>query len=175
MDEEDDMDIAAAMGFSSFGGTKKRKYDQAGSPKAPTEADASGANTTELGVRMKKINNNELELDDVDEIMEIAAASSPSKHEAKDSSKPAAATGLADFLARAQTLPDKPPAAQGIQSAYTNARQSGANEMVSFGGPSVSKAELHALLFGVKNEHGDNVYFKPDFVEDPWAKLTRGK
>jgi hypothetical protein len=175
MDEDDDMDVATAMGFSSFGGTKKRKYDQTGSPKAPTEADASGANTTELGVRTKKVNNDELELDDVDVDMDTATAPSTSNHQANNTKKPAAAAGLADFLARAQTLPDKPPAAQGAQSAYTSARQSGADEMVSFGGPSISKAELNALLFGVKNEHGDNAYFKPDFVHDPWEKLTRGK
>lgn len=52
MDEEENIDIAAAMGFGSFGGTKKRKYDQASSPKS--KADASGANSTKLGVRTKK-------------------------------------------------------------------------------------------------------------------------
>lgn len=175
MDEEDDMDIAAAMGFSSFGGTKKRKYDQTGSPKAPTEADASGANTTELGVRTKKSANEELESGDADATMATTAASTSSTHQAKNTKKPAAATGLADFLARAQTLPDQSPAAQGAQSAYTHAWQSDANEMVSFGGPSISKAELNALRFGVKNEHGDNAYFLPNFVEDPWEKLNRGK
>jgi hypothetical protein len=175
MDEEDDMDIAAAMGFSSFGGTKKRKYDQTGSPKAPTEADASGANTTELGVRTNKNNNEELELDNEDVDMETATAPSVSTHQAKNMKKPPAATGLADFLARAQTLPDKPPATQGVQSAHTDARRSGADEMVSFGGPSISKAELNALRFGVKTDHGDNAYFLPDFVGDPWEKLTSGK
>jgi hypothetical protein len=175
MDGEDDMDIAAAMGFSSFGGTKKRKYDQTGSPKAPTEADASGANTTELGVRTKKINNDELDLDDVDIDMDTATAPSASKHQAKNTKKPEAAAGLADFLARAQTLHDKPPTTQGAHSASKDARQSGADDMVSFGGPSISKAELNALLFGVKNGHGDNAYFKSDFVHDPWEKMTHGK
>ena len=51
MDSEEDEDIAAAMGFSSFGGTRKRKFDQTNSPKA--KPDASGANSTRLGVRPK--------------------------------------------------------------------------------------------------------------------------
>jgi hypothetical protein len=47
--------------------------------------------------------------------------------------------------------------------------------MVSFGGPPVSKAELNALRFGVKNENGDTIYFLPNFVENPWEKLKSGK
>lgn len=34
-------------------------------------------------------------------------------------------------------------------------------------------AELNALRQGIRNETGDLVFFKPSFVEDPWAGLTK--
>src|SRR5688500_2928203 len=110
MDEED-VDIAAAMGFSSFGATKKRKFDQtARSPKG--RADASGANSTELGVRPKRTEN----------IIQTGPQPSaqPQAH-----SQPA--SGLADFLARGQSLPDRPESAP--QSEVGN--DSAHSEMVS--------------------------------------------
>ncbi|EUC51285.1 hypothetical protein COCMIDRAFT_87 [Bipolaris oryzae ATCC 44560] len=152
MDEEEDIDIAAAMGFSSFGGAKKRKFDHENSPKA--KADASGANSTKLGVRTKKVASREAD-----------------EPEAAASKKiPATDSGLASFLARGQTLPETPlsPAngpAPNDQSAM---------EAMSFGGPPIPRAELNALHNGVQDENGDTAYFLPSFVEDPWAKLGKG-
>ncbi|KAF2027880.1 hypothetical protein EK21DRAFT_70967 [Setomelanomma holmii] len=151
MDEEEDLDIAAAMGFSSFGGVKKRKYDQTNSPKTPSVMDASGANSTELGVRPKK-------------------ASKPTS-KAKKAPQP---TGLADFLARGQTIPDKPQIAPPSES-VSSQHDLSASEMVSFGGSPISKAELNALRIGVKDKNGDTAYFLPSFIEDPWEKLKGGK
>jgi hypothetical protein len=169
MDEEEDMDIAAAMGFGSFGGTKKRKYDQTNSPKAASKEDASGANTTQLGVRTKKPATEDPDVADADNATtHIASTSSQTP---KNTQKPPAATGLADFLARAQTLPDNPTTMQETRSAQVELRQPTPDEMVSFGGPAISKGELNALKFGVKNEYGDTAYFLPSFVEDPWAKI----
>jgi len=168
MDEEEDMDIAAAMGFGSFGGTKKRKYDHASSPKAASKEDASGANTTQLGVRTKKVATDELDDGTVNDANQVSA-SATSTQKPKKAPKPAAASGLADFLARAQTLPDNPNSIQDTGSAQS--RQPAPEEMVSFGGPAISKAELNALKFGVHNEHGDTAYFLPNFLEDPWEKL----
>ncbi|KAF2819838.1 hypothetical protein CC86DRAFT_374952 [Ophiobolus disseminans] len=123
MDEDEyDSDIAAAMGFSSFGGTKKRKHSRTASPK-PAEADASGANSTKLGVRTK-----------------VAP---------KSVQKPA------------QALSDSQP-------------ELSASETVSFGGPRISKAELNALRFGVKNDDGDTAYFLPNFIGDPWEGMQSG-
>lgn len=174
MDEEEDMDIAAAMGFGSFGGTKKRKYDHASSPKAASKEDASGANTTQLGVRSKKVATDELG-DGVLNDLNPVSAPTTSIHKSKQAPKPAAATGLADFLARAQTLPDKPTTTPDTELAPSQARQLAPEEIVSYGGPTISKAELNALKFGVQNEHGDTAYFLPNFVEDPWEKLKGGK
>lgn len=170
------MDIAAAMGFASFGATKKRKYDQSNAPQ-PSKADASGANSTQLGMRTKKSTS------EAPEHLDIVDRSTTSTLLAKAESRPksgqqSASAGLADFLARAQTLPDRPPQAQEHQqpeSAPSQDPHASASEMLSFGGPAISKAELNALRFGVKNEHGDTAYFLPDFVKNPWERLERGK
>jgi hypothetical protein len=171
--EEDDSDIAAAMGFSSFGGTKKRKYDQSNSPKP--KADASGANSTQLGVRTRKSATDQPDgVDVAGDATPIASPAAPSLPQAKSAQKPPAATGLADFLARAQTLPSKPPDTQ-QNSSMPDRTEPSAPEMVSFGGPSISKDELYALRFGVKNENGDTAYFLPNFIGDPWEGMKSGK
>ncbi|KAF2134895.1 hypothetical protein P153DRAFT_278840 [Dothidotthia symphoricarpi CBS 119687] len=140
--EEDD--IAAAMGFSSFGGTKKRKYDQANSPKA--KADVSGANTTKLGMRSK-----------------VAASS---EHEDFETPHASSAT------AHGQTLPEIPRETRHVATTFTPVDTS-ATETMSFGGPPISRGELNTLRFGVKDEKGDTVYFLPSFVEDPWENFMK--
>ncbi|KAL1609742.1 hypothetical protein SLS59_001252 [Nothophoma quercina] len=160
-DENDEM--AAMMGFSSFGGTKKRKFDQTNSPKAKDEYSASGANSTELGVRTKGSSNEQQSgVDNTD-------ASSTAQFEAKP---PPPASGLASFLARGQALPEKPPNTLQHRQQNTLQDDSAASEQVSFGGPSISRAELNVLKFGVKTETGDTAYFLPSFVEDPWERMT---
>jgi hypothetical protein len=167
MEEED---IAAAMGFSSFGGTKKRKYDQASSP--TQKASSSGANSTRLGVR-PKVSSGELpEASDMSTLAEtnVVQSTEPCTN-AKGKPKQPAANSLADFLSRGQGLPDKPPAPNPVSTPLVQDDES--SPMVSFGGPSVSKSELDALRRGVRNERGDLVYFLPSFVEDPWEKLQQ--
>lgn len=155
-DENDEM--AAMMGFSSFGGTKKRKFDHTKSP-AKDDYSASGANSTELGVRTK--------IPDVEQ---------PDSEEASTATKPVVSSGgLASFLARGQALPEKPPTGTPIHQTSTNQEDPSASEMVSFGGPSITRSELNALRFGVVNADGDNAYFLPSFVEDPWERLLSGR
>ena len=169
MDEEEDIDIAAAMGFSSFGGTKKRKFDYANSPKAATGG--SGANSTQLGVRTKKVASSDTN-EHEDPVADLA---DPAKPAQDDGSKKTQATGpgLASFLARGQALPETPNAAHDAPDLPISGDPS-MTEMVSFGGPPISRAELNALRNGVQNENGDTAYFLPSFVEDPWAKLAKG-
>ena len=168
MDEEENADIAAAMGFASFGGTKKRKFDHTNSPKA--KADASGANSTRLGVRMKKATDTQEEGSE-QSAHQVAPAQSNAHVEAQKTQ--AAGSGLASFLARGQSLPDKPPGTQNTATLPAPSEQSTA-EMISFGGPAVSRGELNALRNGVQTENGDTAYFLPSFVEDPWVKLRKG-
>jgi len=145
MDDEEDIDIAAAMGFGSFGGTKKRKYDHTTSPQAADGA--SGANTTQLGARTRKSEStqNEVQGDSEAQKSEHCVAAEPSAHSTDVFSAP-----------RDRSRDD-----------------AAALETVSFGGPPITRGELNALKFGVRNPNGDMAYFLPNFVEDPWARLTQ--
>lgn len=164
-DFEENDEMAAMMGFSSFGGTKKRKFDRANSPKANDEYSASGANSTELGVRTK-VSNNEQQSSE-------GSGTTSSLHQPSKPLPPA--SGLASFLARGQTLPEKPPKAAHNQQEPLDEADASASQTVSFGGPSISRAELNALKFGVKDENGDAAYFLPSFIEDPWEKLLSSR
>ncbi|KAJ4303789.1 hypothetical protein N0V90_002690 [Kalmusia sp. IMI 367209] len=179
MDDMENEDIAAAMGFSSFGGTKKRKYDQTTSPKA--KVDASGANTTRLGVRTKLEpeagNDLEYPSDAVDTINSSRASKSDSTSiKIQTKQKQPAAAGLAAFLNRGQELPER-PAQGGVDQATAPLSEDypDATWTVSFGGPAISRAELAALRNGVRDENGDNAYFLPSFVEDPWERSIKGR
>ena len=161
-DENDEM--AAMMGFSSFGGTKKRKFDQTNSP-AKEEYSASGANSTELGVRIKAPENRPSGGED-------APSSAATATVATNKSPP---TGLASFLARGQVLPAKPSQAASVQPDVSSQILPSASELVSFGGSSIPRAELNALRHGVRNEQGDMAYFLTSFVEDPWERLSTSR
>ncbi|KAH7118778.1 hypothetical protein B0J11DRAFT_75124 [Dendryphion nanum] len=181
--EEDD--IAAAMGFSSFGGTK-RKFDQTNSPKM--KPGGSGANSTELGVRTKRSPQKEHE-DDHSQPITTETEYTPNdafdpnitpSFKGKQKQKQAASSGLAGFLTRGQSLPERPPVPGAqlpdvqlpdIQRPDVRHVQPDDPEPVSFGGPTITKGELHALRHGVLSEHGDFTYFLPSFVEDPWERI----
>ncbi|KAL5120887.1 hypothetical protein ACEQ8H_001074 [Pleosporales sp. CAS-2024a] len=167
------------MGFASFGGTKKRKYHQTNSPNAASKEDARGANATPLGLRTNKPATGEAEMGGAvhDSTGHVAALAPPAQKPKKMSTKqPAATAGLGDFLARAQTIPEPPSKTEDAMLAPTvtapSTAAAAAEEMVSFGGPAISTAELNALRFGIQNQHGDTAFFQPSFVEDPWAKLS---
>ncbi|KAF3033356.1 hypothetical protein E8E12_000707 [Didymella heteroderae] len=160
-DENDEM--AAMMGFSSFGGTKKRKFDQTKSP-AKEQYSASGANSTELGVRIKAPENQPPSGEEAFSDASLVATKQPPPD-----------GGLASFLARGQALPAKPPQAVSIRPEASSQADPSAFELVSFGGPPISRAELNALRQGVRNESGDTAYFLPTFVEDPWERLSTGR
>jgi hypothetical protein len=194
MDEEDSNDeMAAAMGFSSFGGAKKRKFDQTNSPKT-SKPDSSGANSTKLGVRTKTMADGTESgaktgvTNEAGETTDPAgnasqsqppSISKPSKTKGKQKQKQPAASGLAAFLNLGKGLPEKPltgdkdetdvPLTQDAQTSPDTA------DMISFGGEPIPRAKLNMLRSGVKNENGDTAYFLPSFVEDPWANLRKSK
>lgn len=160
-DFEENDEMAAMMGFSSFGGTKKRKFDQTRTS-SKDEYSASGANSTELGVRTKVPEDDQASGDGH---MSTPAAVKPT----------ASAGGLASFLARGQALPEQPPTVMSTQEEGTSHETSSASELISFGGPSIPRSELNALRNGVRNADGDIAYFLPSFVEDPWERLLPGR
>jgi hypothetical protein len=187
MDDVDD-DVAAAMGFSSFGGTKKRKLDHTNSPKA--KVDASGANTTQLGVRPKVVAEDEgAEFNAATETVEAIEATDPAGNASQSESHPPASntkpnpkgkrkqnqpavTGLAAFLSRGQTLPENPPPVDATPAAISAVQDDpAASELISFGGAPISRAELNALRTGVRDDNGDTAYFLTSFLEDPWERM----
>jgi hypothetical protein len=177
---DDEEDIAAAMGFSSFGATKKRKFDQTNSPKAKVES--SGANSMPLGVRPKRTDdespdqgNESLGSVEANDTVMDSTEIPPEKANSKGKQKQTVPSGLAGFLARGNQLPDqlpdKPPGNPTDSKPAAPSYDDSAR--VSFGGPPISKMELDALRGGVRNEQGDFAYFLPSFVEDPWEKLNK--
>ena len=176
MDDMENEDIAAAMGFSSFGGTKKRKYDQTNSPKP--KADASGANTTRLGVRSKVELEPDYQANLPHEDLDPEAGDSdllarePGTSKGKQNQTQPAATGLAAFLSRGKELPERPVQQDRPFSSRPD-EKSDASVMASFSGPAISQAELAALRAGVPDGNGDRAYFLPSFVQDPWKPLPK--
>ncbi len=150
-DDEIDPEIAAAMGFSSFGGTKKRKYDNRQSPKP--KPDASGANATEIGVRAKKVAGAEGTGAGVSHTGFLSTLEPNNGRDASTAS--ALETSSTQDQAPSNQVPSPEEA-----------------ETLCFGGPPISRAELNALRLGVKDSNGDMAYFLPNFVEDPWEKTS---
>ncbi|KAF2195505.1 hypothetical protein K469DRAFT_699098 [Zopfia rhizophila CBS 207.26] len=181
MEEED---IAAAMGFSSFGGTK-RKFNDTNSPKNTSKANTSGANSTRLGVRPKITPDEASSEDSIPEFdHESALDVQPSKENdsiqpyqdpqtsrAKGKRNQDAPSGLEGFVTRGQTLEGTRSKTQA--AANPAAGNDSPSATVSFGRQAISQAELNALRQGVKSTEGDTVYFLPSFVEDPWKNLEQ--
>ncbi|ORY04300.1 hypothetical protein BCR34DRAFT_491675 [Clohesyomyces aquaticus] len=173
MDEEIDPEIAAAMGFSSFGGTK-RKYDDTHSPKS--KATSSGANTTKLGVRSKLAPEDEHSCEAGSEIRDPESDTVTADGSTKPAKVPEA-TGLAAFLSRGKDLESSKPDAKNPVDPSRAVEPSPSMEppmaTFSFGGLPISQPELDALRKGVQNAAGDMAYFLPSFVEDPWERLRK--
>ncbi|KAF2739413.1 hypothetical protein EJ04DRAFT_310768 [Polyplosphaeria fusca] len=158
----DDDDMAAVMGFSSFGGTK-RKFETTNSPK--TKPDASGANSTRLGVRPKLTSANaDPHSKQPDADPTIVSASKTQEMQPAGQPKQSVATASASFVAHGQTLDQHHKPRDSADSPGST---------VSFGGPAITQAELAALRYGITNEAGDTAYFLPSFVENPWEKLQQ--
>lgn len=169
MDDMENEDIAAAMGFSSFGGTKKRKYDQSNSPKS--KPDASGANMTRLGVRSKVEHGTDAETQPSESVTGPEVSVNSGNRQSK---KQPAADGLAAFLSRGKNLPERP--GQKDQNSRDLPRENSDDPgMISFGGPAITRAELASLRSGVRDDNGDLAYFLPSFVQDPWNPTPKGR
>ena len=227
MDARDDIDIdpeiAAAMGFSSFGNqlsNKKRKFNQ------DTFMDASkpnssgtGANSMQLGARQKKIpsmntlrspqqndKDGEEWLDpgyveesvDMNEESSLSAdtvlppQASPSNFEPINRANPrskgkqnrSGPSGLAQFLARGETLKQDVPASEIGDSGTKHCLNAVFPSDPSFPTeptasiPSIplgifGREDTHVLRKGVRNAQGDVAYFLPSFVEDPWGNQRK--
>ncbi|OCK79397.1 hypothetical protein K432DRAFT_299949 [Lepidopterella palustris CBS 459.81] len=176
MDDFDDMDmdpeIAAAMGFSTFGNPtsyKKRKFNHNDAFVDGPDSDmrsGTGANSMKLGVRQKQL------------------ASNSNFDTSTGKQKPTSLSGLSQFLARGQAstgdgiFHNKQVTEQSINTAVNEPPTSSlpfvpVSNVTSASGGSNGGRDLHAFRKGVRNAQGDVAYFLPSFVEDPWRSLER--
>lgn len=146
-DFEIDPEIAAAMGFTSFG-SKRRKHhapreDDAATDNTSKAPASTGANNMPLGTRSTTSDNQEERgVADTDEHQERGIA------------------GTGAGQAAVGQEPGEVVDAGGAQ---------GKGDQWTPGFP--SREELAALRRGVRNARGDMVVFMPSFVGDPWEGL----
>jgi len=164
-DNEDvdvDPDMAAAMGFSSFGAapsTKKRKYNHNNaivdvSSDATPNLSVRGSNALPLGQRR------------VPTQLPAAVASGDDSVEAVVEANKNAAEAADVAGARAPLLSQHSAATASILKEW---------DVAKHGARQYSAAELAALREGVVTANGHIAYFLPSFLEDPWKKLeSRG-
>jgi len=153
MDDDDfspDPELAAALGFSSFGAqpsTKRRKYNTYDAVVDIDVPHGSAANSLPLGQRPPKSNVN---------VNNATQDPSPPSKEAGEKRENAleAADG-------ATVLPATNPETSSMSQDWH----------VQTSGPrNFSQSELHALREGVRLPGGTLTYFLPSFIEDPWKE-----
>lgn len=173
-DIEIDPAIAEAMGFSSFGGTKRRKFNHDAATIDPdiTKPHPSGANTAPLGSRSN-----------IDHGIDLPQRSEYSNYQDPGRSMPPQTYQQVFDLAKRPPKPEKSPAThkprdfeKSIES--QNAETNSPTTAFPTGVPKgffdkLTWKELEQFRKGVKDENGDIAYFLPSFIEDPWAKLER--
>lgn len=187
-----DPEIAAAMGFSSFGtqpSNKKRKYDHNDAVVdvaigSASKQQSTGANSLQLGARQKKPSqpgpyehgtghSSTLVACISTDVGNLVAQSSrlEGKQEHQEPNS------LSQFLARGQTTtsgasPSLPSSNSSLAALAVAALQPLNPHTTVFPSPVKSlKDDFQALRQGVKNEYGDVAYFLPSFVEYPWRDL----
>jgi hypothetical protein len=167
MDFEDDTidpAMAAAMGFTSFGGAqnKRRKVHRnnddgdgfidpeiAKSNNPPAKlAPGTGANSVKTGPRRP------------------AAASAQDAANATTAAGVVPAAGESNVAASGSTAQ-----VSGASPAFSTATHGGPTAGAQ-GGVDQNRPNMRK---GVRNENGDMVFFKPSFLEDPWRHLGDAK
>lgn len=173
MDENSTIDpeIAAAMGFAAFGSSansKKRKANAAKTDSSDPAMDAPFPSKTttmsNTSITTSQIDNDATMTDALDTVgishplatgLLSGTAGSPPAAPSAGKKLKGDTGGLAEFVTRGQQI-------HAIQPA-SNAGSMGDSQI----GP-----DWNTYRTGVRNEHGDMVYFKPSFLEDPWKGLS---
>ncbi|OCL14050.1 hypothetical protein AOQ84DRAFT_281925 [Glonium stellatum] len=184
---EINLEIAAAMGFSSFGNqlsNKKRKFnpDDAFVDTSNTNSSSTGANSMQLGVRRKEILNiSALHSSQLGGNGGIDGKANPG---VKGKQKQSGPSGLVQFLARGEALKQDVLASENGGFGMKNITTSppSASSLPNKSTPSIpsippgntGRDDMHALRKGVRNVQGDVAYFLPSFVEDPWEGQRKG-
>jgi hypothetical protein len=178
MDDTDiDPEIAEAMGFSSFGGTKRRKFNH--DAVVDTQPHKSGANTAPLGSRTAPANGHSQQLP-------VGQPSYPAYQSYQNPSQPNAG-GPSQMYQHGFDLPKRPPKWPETQTQTQTPEKPADSQNLETSSPTtafptgvpkgffdkLTWKELEAFRKGVKDENGDVAFFLPSFIEDPWAKLER--
>lgn len=177
-EEENDIDIAAVMGFGAFGSQpqpKRRKMNDA------TIDSSTGANTTSLGIRQRvtatqDVTKTQTVVEDNEMANEPAreSKSAPNKKDKRAKKQASAGGGLAGYLSRGQAIPDKPPVDIDTGPATIAQSQTPASNQVDSllnkDPADFTSDDLFRLRKGVINAKGEPVYFQPSFIEDPWSQ-----
>ena len=150
-----DTDVAAAMGFDSFGPkphlNKKRKVESSHMP--------SGSNTLSLGTRSDHSHESYLQNSQLDSAAsESAQGSSEVRGFARTSENRGSNAG--DHANTSQVKNDE-----------SRSREK-ANRGVGGRLPN-GEWDWQALRKGVRDENGDIAYYDASFVENPWASLNK--
>lgn len=161
-----DPEIAASMGFASFGAqpsAKKRKFNHNDAivDIAPAES-KSGANATQLGIRRKQTTENDASNVGTQAPATVEDQSTTEQQQGEAHQLPAKPDSTAP--SSGPKPQDRGPPRGGESEVYASIQGKKITDL----GPQ----ELSALSKGVRNEVGDTVYFKPSFFEDPWARLS---
>ncbi|TID22270.1 hypothetical protein E2P81_ATG11376 [Venturia nashicola] len=174
-DIEIDPAIAEAMGFSSFGGTKRRKFnhDEATIDPDITKPQPSGANTAPLGSRSN-----------IEHGVGLPKRPEHPSYQDPSLSMPAQTYQQGFDLPKRPPKPEEWPPTQHVPQMVEKSTE---NQIAETNSPTtafptgvpkgffdkLTWKELEQFRKGVKNENGDVAYFLPSFIEDPWAKLER--
>ena len=150
-------DVAAAMGFGSFGAkphlNKKRKIE-------PSSIAGGCSNSLSLGLR--KDGN----ASDADQLLSQAYKTIPGHRPQQDTSigqySSKAAVCQSSLSETAQSMPGLVNQNVG---GIDQARGREAGKLPN------GQWDWNALRRGVRDEHGDTAYYNASFVEDPWAAL----
>jgi len=156
MDDDDfspDPELAAALGFSSFGAqpsTKRRKYNTYDAVVDVDVPHGSAANSLPLGQRPPKSS-----------VIVDNATQNPSPLSKVAEEKRENAINAADGATITPAPLPTNPATSGILQDW---------DVETLGPRKFSQSELHALREGVRLPGGTITYFLPTFVEDPWKE-----
>ncbi|KAG8528333.1 uncharacterized protein KY384_007251 [Bacidia gigantensis] len=159
-DQTDDMDVAAAMGFGSFGTKphleKKRKLDDS-SNEANSEAPKTSPGVAPSTQEFKPAYH---------ALPKRPALQQPNMK----ASQPHEPTGLRENTV-VQRVPDMVTQDQAFDQRAFGQPHHQYGRSSKYGRFEDGELDLPALRRGVKMENGDIAYYDPSFIEDPWARL----
>ena len=149
--------VAAAMGFGSFGAKphlkKKRKTE-------PSREQGSGSNSLPVGLRKETITSR------AEEPQSTSSLGDPPMHAMAE--VPPGSPRMSVLASSHLSLPKRPPSPEHVHEGVKGVALQVETEP---GKLANGQWDWNALRKGVRDERGDTAYYNASFVEDPWAAL----